>query len=175
SFSYLVLLIYDVTLSDPYSAATLFEDVTDWYLEPSIPTEDPYEEAARQALEQASPPPSPAYMPDPMELEDHIPVYVPEPVYSKYLAPSDDEIPVEDQPLFADASPVALSLGYIADSDREEDEEDTTDYPAHGGDDDDDDDDDDDVDEHEEEHLAPADSTVVGSLTIDHVPFVEET
>ncbi|GKA21716.1 hypothetical protein Tco_0701705 [Tanacetum coccineum] len=31
SFSYLVLLIYDVMLSDLYSAATHFEGVTDWY------------------------------------------------------------------------------------------------------------------------------------------------
>ncbi|GJU90566.1 hypothetical protein Tco_1302989, partial [Tanacetum coccineum] len=34
----------------------------------SIPSEDPYEEAARQLLEQA--PRSPEYVPDPMELED---------------------------------------------------------------------------------------------------------
>nr|GFB77569.1 hypothetical protein [Tanacetum cinerariifolium] len=84
----------------PYSAATLFKGVTDWYLEPRlvmssngtsfavtytsisseaqswrIATEDPYEEAARQALEQA--PPSLEYVPDPIELEDHVPVYVP--------------------------------------------------------------------------------------------------
>ncbi|GJY67533.1 hypothetical protein Tco_0469771 [Tanacetum coccineum] len=38
----------------------------------SIPSEDPYEEAARQLLEQA--PRSPEYVPDPMELEDHVPV-----------------------------------------------------------------------------------------------------
>ncbi|GKA69299.1 hypothetical protein Tco_0775363, partial [Tanacetum coccineum] len=38
----------------------------------SILTEDPYEEAARQALEQASPPLSLAYVPDPMKLEDHV-------------------------------------------------------------------------------------------------------
>ncbi|GJY71873.1 hypothetical protein Tco_0475576 [Tanacetum coccineum] len=37
-----------------------------------IPSEDPYEEAARQLLEQA--PHSPEYVPDPMELEDHVPV-----------------------------------------------------------------------------------------------------
>ncbi|GKC23629.1 hypothetical protein Tco_1025779, partial [Tanacetum coccineum] len=35
SFSYLVLLMYDVTLSDSYSAATLFGGVTYWYLERS--------------------------------------------------------------------------------------------------------------------------------------------
>ncbi|GKD87285.1 hypothetical protein Tco_1358439 [Tanacetum coccineum] len=38
----------------------------------SIPSEDPYEEAARQLLEQA-PRPS-EYVPDPIELEDHVPV-----------------------------------------------------------------------------------------------------
>ncbi|GJT33635.1 hypothetical protein Tco_0924054 [Tanacetum coccineum] len=43
----------------------------------SIPSEDPYEEAARQLLEQA--PHSSEYVPDPMELEDHVPVYIPEP------------------------------------------------------------------------------------------------
>ncbi|GKB38623.1 putative reverse transcriptase domain-containing protein [Tanacetum coccineum] len=37
----------------------------------SIPSEDPYEEAARQLLEQAQR--SPEYVPDPMELEDHVP------------------------------------------------------------------------------------------------------
>ncbi|GJR18549.1 hypothetical protein Tco_0967076 [Tanacetum coccineum] len=41
--------------------------------------------------------------------------------YPEYLAPSDDEIPVEDQPLPADASPTALSPGYVVDSDPEED------------------------------------------------------
>ncbi|GJS09241.1 putative reverse transcriptase domain-containing protein [Tanacetum coccineum] len=61
---------------------------------------------------------------------------------------------MEDQPLSADASPTALSSGYIADSDPEEDEEDPeedpADHPADGGDNDDnessgDDDDDDDM------------------------------
>nr|GEZ38161.1 hypothetical protein [Tanacetum cinerariifolium] len=58
---------------------------------------------------------------------------------------------MEDQPLPADASPIAPSSGYIAGSDPEEDpEEDPTDYPSDRGDDDDnessaDDDDDDDV------------------------------
>ncbi|GKD71722.1 hypothetical protein Tco_1325812, partial [Tanacetum coccineum] len=140
--------------------------------------EDPYEEAARQALEQA--PHSPEYVPDPMELEDHAPVYVPEPKYPEYLAPSDDDIPMEDQPLPVDASPIALSPGYVADSDPEEDEEDPADYPADGGDDNDDessdDDDKDDKDvEEEEEHLAPADSTDVAYLAVDLVPSAEET
>ncbi|GJU48608.1 hypothetical protein Tco_1218163 [Tanacetum coccineum] len=97
------------------------------------------------------------------------------PEYPEYLAPSDAEAPLEDQPLPADASPTTLSPGYVADSnpngDPEEDpEEDHTDYPTDGGDGDDDpsDDDDDDTDDEdeepfenedddeEEEHLAPA-------------------
>nr|GEX33005.1 hypothetical protein [Tanacetum cinerariifolium] len=117
-------------------------------------------------------PPSPDYVPDP----EHpvLPVYVPEPEYPEYLVPSKDEVPMEDQPLPADASPVALSPGYVADSDPEEAlvedlEEDHTDYPADGGDGDDDDNDDDTNDEdkedqdddEEDEHLASADSFVV--------------
>ncbi|GJV69512.1 hypothetical protein Tco_1485021 [Tanacetum coccineum] len=59
----------------------------------SIPSEDPYEEAARQVLEQA--PRSPEYVLDPMELEDHIPVYIPEPECPEHLEPSEDEAPIE--------------------------------------------------------------------------------
>ncbi|GKG58576.1 hypothetical protein Tco_0594346, partial [Tanacetum coccineum] len=87
--------------------------------------------------------PGPEHPPLPAEVS-----YVPEPKYLEYLVPSDDEAPWEDQPLPIDASPVALSLGYVADSDPEEDpEEDHANYPADEGDDDDepyDDDDDDD-------------------------------
>ncbi|GJT39449.1 hypothetical protein Tco_0939314 [Tanacetum coccineum] len=84
---YLALLIYEVTLSNPYSAATHFRGVTNWYLEPRGINE---------------------------------------------------------------GSHIALSPGYIADSDPEEDEEDPADHPAYGGDNDDNessdnDDDDDDV------------------------------
>ncbi|GJY93143.1 hypothetical protein Tco_0508925 [Tanacetum coccineum] len=44
---YLVLLIYEVTLPNPYSAATHFGGVTDWYLEPRqgyIADSDPEED-----------------------------------------------------------------------------------------------------------------------------------
>ncbi|GJW37677.1 hypothetical protein Tco_0060597 [Tanacetum coccineum] len=85
------------------------------------------------------------------------------------------EEPTEDQPLPADASLIALSPGYIADFDPEED---PAEYPADGGDNDvnessDDDDDDDDVekdedDEEEEEHLSLADPSAV--LIDDLVP-----
>ncbi|GJT08747.1 hypothetical protein Tco_0843209 [Tanacetum coccineum] len=56
-----------------------------------------------------------------------------EPVYLEYHVPSDDDIQIEDQPYAADASPLALSPGYIAESDPEEDleedsEEDPIDY-----------------------------------------------
>ncbi|GJY59857.1 hypothetical protein Tco_0459749 [Tanacetum coccineum] len=100
------------------------------------------------------------------------------------VAASDEEleVPMEDQSLPIDASPTALSPGYIADSnpkeDEEDPEEDPADYPADGGENDDnesfdDDNDDDDVekdkeDEEEEEHLDPADPSAV--LIDDLVP-----
>ncbi|GKD63826.1 hypothetical protein Tco_1305934 [Tanacetum coccineum] len=125
----------------------------------SIPGMDPYEEAALQAPEQA--PPSLDYV---LGLE-----------YLKYLSPSDDEIPVEDQPLPSDASPTALSPGYVADSDLDEDlKEDPADYPIDGEDDEEEESskDNDDDDDEEEEHLAPADSTLPA---IDPVPLAEKT
>ncbi|GJT35164.1 putative reverse transcriptase domain-containing protein [Tanacetum coccineum] len=64
----------------------------------SIPSEDPYEEAARQLLEQA--PHSPEYVPDPMELEDHVPVYIPEPEHPEDLVPAEDEAPTPLLPPF---------------------------------------------------------------------------
>nr|GFB07472.1 hypothetical protein [Tanacetum cinerariifolium] len=47
---------------------------------------DPYEEVAQQGQVH---PLSPAYVPDPMELDEHVPVYVPEPEHPEYHAPSD--------------------------------------------------------------------------------------
>ncbi|GKB05170.1 hypothetical protein Tco_0833365, partial [Tanacetum coccineum] len=64
----------------------------------SIPSEDPYEKAARQLLEQA--PRSPEYVPDPMELEDHVPVYIPEPEHPEDLVPAEDEAPTPPLPPF---------------------------------------------------------------------------
>ncbi|GKE38026.1 hypothetical protein Tco_1461431, partial [Tanacetum coccineum] len=80
------------------------------------------------------------------------------------------EVPIEDQPLPVDASPTALSPGYIADFDLKEDpEEDPANYPADRGDNNDDessdnhdDDDDEEEDEEEgEENLDLADYFVV--------------
>ncbi|GKC53179.1 hypothetical protein Tco_1075924 [Tanacetum coccineum] len=106
-----------------------------------------------------------------------LPDYVPGLEYSEYLVPSNDEVPIEDQPLPADASPTALSPGYVADFDpsEEDPDEDPAEYPADREDNDDDDDDDydDDEEEEEEEHLAPTDSTTLPF--VDPVPSVEDT
>ncbi|GJY58516.1 hypothetical protein Tco_0458408 [Tanacetum coccineum] len=141
-------------------------------------------------------PPSPDYIPDPEEpqtppvpqdederepmfIQPHDPDYVPEPIYPEYIPLKDEHVfPVEEQPLPTVDSPTAESPGYVAESDPDEDPEEYEDdetedgpvnYPMDGGDDDDGDssgDDADDKDEDEEEHLAPADSTIV-------VPTVE--
>ncbi|GJU94589.1 hypothetical protein Tco_1319345 [Tanacetum coccineum] len=139
-------------------------------------------------------PPSLEYMPSPEDPEQAplSPDYVPGPEYPEYFNLSDEEVTVEDQPYVAADLPIALSPGYIVDSDPEEDPEDEsedgpTDYPADGGDDDDDDDDssgdkadDEDKeeaseeDEEEEEYLASTDSTAI-SLVVDPIPSAEET
>nr|GEU44468.1 putative reverse transcriptase domain-containing protein [Tanacetum cinerariifolium] len=129
-------------------------------------------------------PPSPNYVPGPKHPPSPVEIpYVPEPEYPEYLLPSDDEAPIEDQPLPADASPIAASPNYVADSDPEEHpeedpEDDQADYPVDRGDgddepsnnDDDDDTDDEDLeeepfedeeDDEEEGHLAPADLSAV--------------
>ncbi|GJR92517.1 hypothetical protein Tco_0264691 [Tanacetum coccineum] len=122
---------------------------------PPVMLKDPYANvvAAFQA------PPSPDYMPGPEEPEQAPPSpvyvpYVPEPVYPEFMPPEDEVLPAEEQPLPAAASPTTDSLGYIPESDPEED---PTNYLADGGDDDDDEssdddeDDDEDVEKHEDE------------------------
>ncbi|GJZ55392.1 hypothetical protein Tco_0610585 [Tanacetum coccineum] len=59
----------------------------------SILSEDPYQEVVRQLLEQA-PRPS-EYVPDPMELEDHVLVYIPKTEHPKDLVPAEDEALIE--------------------------------------------------------------------------------
>nr|GEV04159.1 hypothetical protein [Tanacetum cinerariifolium] len=100
-------------------------------------------------------PPSPDYVPGPKHPPSPVEIpYVPEPEYPEYLAPSNDEAPLEDQPLPADTSHIAASPDYVADSDLDEDPEedpeaDQADHLADGGDGDDepsdDDDDNDDI------------------------------
>nr|GEX35081.1 hypothetical protein [Tanacetum cinerariifolium] len=102
-------------------------------------------------------PASPDYVPSPKEPEQ---------------AP-----PLPDYPYVDYASPVALSPGYVANSDPEEDSEDgPVDYPAYESDNDDVDDfsDDDEEEEasEEEEHLALADFVVAPA--VDPVPSSEE-
>ncbi|GKE45119.1 hypothetical protein Tco_1472403, partial [Tanacetum coccineum] len=154
-----------------------------------LPEMDPYEEVAQQGQ---TPPLSPSYVPDPMELDEHVSVYVPKLEHPEYHVPTDDDIQAEDQPYADDASPTTKSPRHIAnlesmeedsidypdepeddDEDPEEDlEEDHTDYPADEEDGDDvpsdDDDDEDDTDDENEEHLAPYDSFAVP--VVDHIP-----
>nr|GEW49118.1 putative reverse transcriptase domain-containing protein [Tanacetum cinerariifolium]GEW76344.1 putative reverse transcriptase domain-containing protein [Tanacetum cinerariifolium]GEX31909.1 putative reverse transcriptase domain-containing protein [Tanacetum cinerariifolium] len=56
-----------------------------------IPYEDPYEEVAEQLLEQA--PHSPEYVPDLIELEDHVLAHIPK--HPKDLVPAEDEAHIE--------------------------------------------------------------------------------
>nr|GEW93653.1 putative reverse transcriptase domain-containing protein [Tanacetum cinerariifolium] len=87
------------------------------------------------------------------------------PEYPEYLAPSYDDITVEDQPLPVDASPTASSPGYTADSEHIEDdlevdpEMDPVDYTS-------------DDEEEEEEPLA---STNHASHVPDYIPSSEKT
>nr|GEX88078.1 putative reverse transcriptase domain-containing protein [Tanacetum cinerariifolium] len=123
-------------------------------------------------------PPSPDYVPGPEEPEQPSlsSDYVLGPEYPEYLAPFDEEVPVEDQPYVVADLPIALSSGYITESDPEEDPEeeddedpkkDPADYPDERDDDDEeessgddveDEDEDEGEDEEEDEHLASADS-----------------
>nr|GEU69245.1 putative ribonuclease H-like domain-containing protein [Tanacetum cinerariifolium] len=174
----------------------IYKWVSDEELE--IPKMEPYVEAALQAPPPSSdyvsrpehPPPSPYYIPGPEELRAPLPPdFILEPEYLEYLVPFDAKASIKEQPYATDASPMTLSLGYIVDSNLEEDEdeedpdEDPTDYPADRGDDDDDDessnDDDDDnneedEEEEEEEHPAPADSTAI-TFPADHASSAKET
>ncbi|GJR36096.1 putative reverse transcriptase domain-containing protein [Tanacetum coccineum] len=136
-----------------------------------LPEMDPYKEVAQQGQAHTL---SLAYVPDPMELDEHVPVYVPEPEHPEYHTPLDDDIHVEDQPYADNVSPTAESPGYISDSDSmeedtDEDSIDDLDEPEDGEEDDDkdpekdpkedpseehepeDDDDDDDIDDEDEE------------------------
>ncbi|GJX61653.1 hypothetical protein Tco_0294553 [Tanacetum coccineum] len=100
--------------------------------------------------------PSSDYVSGPKEPEQAppSPEFIPEPIDPKFMLPEDEVFLVEEQPLPAAVSPTTDSPRYIADSDPKEDpEEDPTDYLADIGDDDDelsDDDEDDDNDVEED-------------------------
>ncbi|GJU44744.1 hypothetical protein Tco_1202010 [Tanacetum coccineum] len=117
--------------------------------------------------------------------------------HPEYHIPSDDDIQVEDQPYGDDASLIAESPGYIADSDSMEEDtnEDFIDYPdepedgekdddedpeedpskEHEPEDDDNNDEDEETteDEEEEEHLAQTNSSMVP--VVDPVPSARDT
>ncbi|GKD55377.1 hypothetical protein Tco_1288764, partial [Tanacetum coccineum] len=125
---------------------------------------------------------------EPMFIQPHDLDNVPEPMYPEYIPLEDEHVfSAEEQPLPPVVSPTAESLGYVVESDPEEDpeeyEDDETkdglaDYPMDEGEDGDDEDGDsseDDIDdedgdegdkdeedkEEEEEHLASVDSAIV--------------
>nr|GEW25627.1 hypothetical protein [Tanacetum cinerariifolium] len=58
-----------------------------------FPEMDPYEEVAQQGQVH---PLSPDYVPDPMELDEHVPVHILKPEQPEYHAPSDEDIQVGD-------------------------------------------------------------------------------
>nr|GEV54165.1 putative reverse transcriptase domain, ribonuclease H-like domain, aspartic peptidase domain protein [Tanacetum cinerariifolium] len=77
----------------------------------SIPSEDLYEEAAQQLLEQA--PRSPEYVPDFIELEDHVPTHILE--HREDLVPAVDEAPLEAYiPEFASAPTPPLPPSFLS-------------------------------------------------------------
>ncbi|GKD83858.1 hypothetical protein Tco_1350697, partial [Tanacetum coccineum] len=111
-----------------------------------IPNVDPYEKVAQHG--QAHPL-SPAYVPDPMELDEHVPLYVPD--HPEHHDSSEENMPVEDQSDAEDAN----SHGFLTDSDSMEDDTDAglIDYPdePEDGEDDDEDPEEDPIEEHESE------------------------
>nr|GFB88398.1 hypothetical protein [Tanacetum cinerariifolium] len=54
---------------------------------------NPYEDIAQQGQVH---PLSPAYVPDPIKLDEHVPVHVLEPEHPEYHVPSNDDIQIED-------------------------------------------------------------------------------
>ncbi|GJU79564.1 hypothetical protein Tco_1281929, partial [Tanacetum coccineum] len=108
----------DGVLVCPCDAAAKKEEKGGFHLISDAEPQSP--EAAPQSPEQAPP-----------SLD-----YVHGPEYLEYLALSDNEISVEDQPLPTDASPTAVSPGCVADykpleeDPKEDPEEDPADYPT---------------------------------------------
>nr|GEV05142.1 zinc finger, CCHC-type [Tanacetum cinerariifolium] len=79
---------------------------------------DPYGEVAQQGHVH---PLSPAYVPDPIELDKHVPVHVLEPEHPKYHTPSDDDIQVEDDDEDPEEDPSEKHEPEDDDEDPEED------------------------------------------------------
>ncbi|GJW89587.1 putative reverse transcriptase domain-containing protein [Tanacetum coccineum] len=64
----------------------------------SIPSEYPYRGSPPFDWSRHHIPPN--YIPDPIELEDHVPVYIPEPEHPEDLVPTEDEAPTPPLPPF---------------------------------------------------------------------------
>nr|GEW78079.1 hypothetical protein [Tanacetum cinerariifolium] len=105
-----------------------------------------------------------------------IPINLGSVVNSKSYCSPELKEPIEDQPLPADASPTALSPGYVVDSDPEKDEKDPkkdpADYPTDRGNNDDDVEKDE--EDKEEEHLAPANSSDVSTYDLETMTTVTQ-
>ncbi|GJY28174.1 putative reverse transcriptase domain-containing protein [Tanacetum coccineum] len=119
--------------SDDASSTVTYTSVSSDSREPSawgiplmnageISNVDLYEEVAQHGQAHLQ---SPAYVLDPMELDEHVPLYVLE--QPEYYDSSEEDMPVEDQPNAEDAD----SRGFLADSESIEDDTDTDsiDYP----------------------------------------------
>ncbi|GJT71985.1 hypothetical protein Tco_1031271 [Tanacetum coccineum] len=139
-----------------------------------LPEMDTYKEVAQQGH---APPLSPTYVPDPMKLDEHAPIYVLELEHPEYHVPSDDDIQVEDQPYADDASPTAESPRYIADSDSMEEDtnEDSIDYPDEPEEPEEDDDEDPEEDPNEEHEPEVDDEDPEEDLNEEHKPQDEDT
>nr|GEV36058.1 hypothetical protein [Tanacetum cinerariifolium] len=135
---------------------------------------DPYEEVTQQGH---VPLLSPAYMLDPMELDEYVPVYVLDLEQLEYHALLDDDIQVKDQPYTDDTSPTAESPRYIVDSDsmEEDTDEDSIDYPYEPEDGEEDDDEDPKEDPSEEHKLEDDDKDHEEDPNEKHEPEDEDT
>nr|GEU64466.1 putative reverse transcriptase domain-containing protein [Tanacetum cinerariifolium] len=111
-----------------------------------LPKMDPYDEVAQQGQ---IPPLSHTYVSNPIELDEHVPVYVPKPEHKEYHAPSDDDIQVEDQPYADDASSTAEPPRYIDDTNSMEEDPEEDPSEEHELEDDDEDLEEDPNEEHE--------------------------
>ncbi|GJV48938.1 hypothetical protein Tco_1439150 [Tanacetum coccineum] len=132
---------------------------------------DPYEKVAQQ---RKAHPLLPAYVSDPIELDEHVLVYVLEPEHPEYHAPSDDDIQ-------EDSDEDSIDYPDKPDDGEEDDDEDPEEDPSeeHEPEDDNDDDDINDEDEEptedeeEEEHPTLTNSFVVP--VVDLVPSAGDT
>nr|GEX28246.1 putative reverse transcriptase domain-containing protein [Tanacetum cinerariifolium] len=127
----------------PYSAATHFRGVTDWYQSQVMSSDshatitytsmssyevivneyfgmpmDPLDPYAQLVIEA---PPLPDYIPE--HEAPPSPDYIPGPEYPEYLPPANDVFLAEEQPLPVAESPTTESPGYITDSEPEMDPE----------------------------------------------------